>query len=145
VLRATGAFTDEEVAVALELMDLGLQPGGHGYAFLVAEEDRRAVGYVCWGRAPFTDGTYDLYWIAVDPARHGGGIGRRLMDAAERAAKADGGRLMLVETAGKPQYAATRAFYERLGYVEAARVPDFYRRGDDKIVYLKRLTPVERT
>ena len=86
-----------------------------------------------------TKGTFDLYWIAVDPARQGRGIGRELLRAAEEAILAEGGRLLLVETAGKPAYAPTRAAYLAWGYTEVARVPDFYEDGDDKIVYARRL------
>ena len=46
-----------------------------------------------------------------------------------------------VETASKESYAATRAFYERIGYVEVARTPDFYKDGDDRVVYSRRLAP----
>lgn len=86
-----------------------------------------------------TEGTFDLYWIAVDPARQGTGIGRALLAAVEELVRAEGGRMMLVETAGKPAYAATRAVYAACGYREVARVPDFYEDGDDKIVYARRL------
>lgn len=142
VLRATGAFTAEEVDVALELIDLGLgDPPSRDYLFLVAtsDDERRVLGYVCWGPVPLTQGVFDLYWIAVDPREQGGGVGRRLMAAAEDAAKAAAGRMVLVETAGKAEYAATRAFYERIGYREVARIPDFYRVGDDKVIYGKAL------
>lgn len=142
ILRATGAFTEEEVEVALELIDLGLDdPPSRDYLFLVAasDDDERVLGYVCWGPVPLTDAVYDLYWIAVDPRAQGGGVGRRLMAAAEEAVAAAGGRMLLVETAGKPSYAATRAFYERIGYREVARIPDFYRVGDDKVIYWKTL------
>ncbi len=142
VLEATGAFTGEEVEVALELIDLGLgDPPSHDYLFLVAtsDDERRVLGYVCWGPVPLTQGVFDLYWIAVDPREQGGGVGRRLMAAAEDAVRAAAGRMVLVETAGKPEYAATRAFYERIGYREVARIPDFYRIGDDKVIYGKGL------
>jgi ribosomal protein S18 acetylase RimI-like enzyme len=141
ILDATGAFSDEEVAVALELIDLGLaEPPSRDYLFLVAaDDDDRATGYACWGRVPFTDGVFDLYWIAVDPAAQGGGVGRRLMAEVEADVRERDGRLVLVETAGKPSYAATRAFYERIGYREVARIPDFYRDGDDKVIYGKTL------
>ncbi len=141
ILVATGAFTDEEMRVALELVDAAVRDPSSGYiARVLAEDGGRVAGYTCYGRAPMTDGTYDLYWIAVDPARHGTGAARRLMAAAENDIRARGGRLVLVETASKPSYARTRRFYESIGYVEAARVRDYYRIGDDKIVYEKRLS-----
>jgi ribosomal protein S18 acetylase RimI-like enzyme len=80
-------------------------------------------------------GIYDLYWIVVDPKAQGAGVGQALLRAAEAAAAAAGGRKLLIETASKPEYAATRAFYDRAGYAVAARVRDFYRVGDDKLIY----------
>jgi len=86
-----------------------------------------------------TSGTFDLYWIAVDPARQRSGVGRALLGAVERTLREEGGRLLLVETAGKPSYASTRAMYEACGYLEVARIPEFYEAGDDKVVYARRL------
>ena len=121
-------------------MDKGLSPGGGGYRFLVAEGVAGEVeGYACFGDAPFTEGTYDLFFIAVSPGAQGRGVGRALIGATEDAVRQSGGRLLLIETASKPSYDATRAFYERAGYREVARVPDYYRPGDDKIVYGLRL------
>ena len=138
LLRATGAFREDEIAVALELVDA--EPA-QGYSFLVAEAQGEVAGYACFGATPMTQGTFDLYWIAVDPARQGQGIGRALLRGAEDAIREEGGRLLLVETAGKEAYAATRAVYEACGYREVARVPDFYAEGDDKVVYARRLGP----
>lgn len=134
-------FSAEEREVAVELIDEGLHPRGRPedrYAFVVATDEGAAIGYACFGRTPLAEGVWDLYWIAVDPDRQGNGAGRAIMTEVERRIRAEGGRLLLVETASKPSYDATRAFYERIGYREAARVRDFYRRGDDKVIYEKR-------
>jgi ribosomal protein S18 acetylase RimI-like enzyme len=139
ILRATGAFIEEEVKVALELLDAGVRDPEGDYLVRVLEEDGALLGYTCYGRAPFTEATWDLYWIAVDPAHYGTGAARRLMAAAEDDIRARGGRLVLVETASKPSYARTRRFYESIGYRETARIVDYYRQGDDKVVYEKRL------
>lgn len=137
LLRGSGFFTGDEVSVALELIDLGIE-GRDTYRFFVAEDGGEAAGYCCYGPTPCTEGTFDLYWIAVRPDLRRGGVGRALMEAAEGAVRARGGRLLLVETASKPLYDPTRAFYERIGYRIEARVRDFYRPGDDKIIYAKR-------
>lgn len=140
MLRATPQFTDDEVAVALELIDDRLAGGTH-YRFVVAADDvagRRGVaGYACVGPAPMTDGIWDLYWIVVDPGRQGAGIGRALLHAAEQVAASSGGRAVLIETASQPAYQRTRAFYRQCGYTEVARIPDYYRDGDDKIIFRK--------
>jgi ribosomal protein S18 acetylase RimI-like enzyme len=148
ILRATGAFTEDEVRVALELVDEGLSKAdGGGYRFVVAcagagvgtAGDEAVAGYACYGETPLTEGTWDLYWVAVDPALQGRGLGLALVRACEEGARAAGGRQLLIETASKPSYDATRAFYDRAGYAEVARVPDFYRPGDDKVVYARSL------
>jgi ribosomal protein S18 acetylase RimI-like enzyme len=50
-----------------------------------------------------------------------------------------GGRLLVIETSSQESYGDTRAFYERIGYTFAARLPDYYDEGDDKLIYLKQL------
>jgi ribosomal protein S18 acetylase RimI-like enzyme len=98
------------------------------------------AGYACFGATPLTQGTFDLYWIAVDPVLHGAGVGRALMRAVEDAVRGEGGRLLLIETASKPSYAKTRAFYIAWRCEEVARIKDFYAVGDDKVIYARRLT-----
>jgi ribosomal protein S18 acetylase RimI-like enzyme len=105
---------------------------------LVAEEDGEVVGYVCFGPTPLTDGVWDLYWLVCETSRRSRGIGRTVLESVEHSAAADG-RMVLVETSSQPAYAASRAFYCRNGSEEVARLPDFYRAGDDKIVYRKLL------
>ena len=141
ILRDTKAFADHEIAVALELVDLGEQETPDGYHFFVAEtEDHKVAGYVCYGHTPCTDGTYDLYWIATDPKLHGKGAGQALTRAVEEAVKAARGRMVLIETASKDSYVNTRNFYLRAGYTEVARVPDFYAAGDDRVIYAKKVS-----
>jgi GNAT superfamily N-acetyltransferase len=138
LLRDTPEFTAEERRVALELIDDRLGGGTH-YRFVVAEAETGPAGYACFGPAPMTDGVWDLYWVVVAASRRGHGVGAALLLAAEQAAKSEGGRMILIETASKSEYEATRRFYERLGYGETARVRDYYRLGDDKLILAKPL------
>jgi GNAT superfamily N-acetyltransferase len=112
------------------------------YEFLGAfdEQSDRLIGYACFGATPATDGTYDLYWLAVDPAAQGRGIGSALVRAVEAKLLDRGARLLVVETSSRPDYEGTRRFYARSGYKEAARVRDFYAPADDRIVLTTRLT-----
>lgn len=140
IVTAVGNFTPQEVETAMEVIDEGLAGSGRGDYFLnVLEEEERVIGYECHGPTPLTDGTYDLYWIAVDPARQGGGHGRALLVHAEEDVRRRRGRLLLIETSSQESYNATKRFYERSGYPLVARIPDFYRRGDDKLIYAKYL------
>jgi ribosomal protein S18 acetylase RimI-like enzyme len=137
--RATGLFREEEVATAVELLDEHLA-GDADYRFVGAFAQDELVGFACWGPTPGTEGTHDLYWIVVDPSRQGAGIGTELLRDVEGRLKADGGRLVVVETSSRRDYAPTRAFYERRGYTRAATIPGYYAPGDDLVVYTKDLT-----
>jgi ribosomal protein S18 acetylase RimI-like enzyme len=87
-----------------------------------------------------TDGTYNLLLIAVDPDRQQQGVGRKLFQELERRLFANGGRMLLVETSGLGEFEGTRNFYRSLGFSEEARIRDFYKAGEDKIVYRKILS-----
>jgi ribosomal protein S18 acetylase RimI-like enzyme len=134
ILRRTAEFKEDEREVALELIDLGVR-GEDTYRFWVEEDQGSARGYVCFGPTPMTHGTFDLYWLCVDPAIKGKGLGRGLVRTMEDELRAEGARLVRVETAGSPEYAATRTFYDRIGYEVVAQIRDFYWPGNDLYIY----------
>lgn len=139
ILDRTAMFTPQEIAVAEEVMDAFLdRPEQQDYEVVVCQEGERGLaGYVAFGPTPLTEGTYDLYWIAVAPERQGAGVGRRLMAWVEDRLRGNGARLLLIETSSQPRYEPTRRFYLGLGYREAARIAGFYKPGDDRVIYAK--------
>lgn len=137
----TSVFSQEEVACVDELWQeyQALGPERSGYYFIVEKEDEQVLGYACYGPRALTDRTFDLYWIAVGPNARRGGVGRGLLAATEEAVRKMGGRLLIVETSGLPKFEATRAFYLATGYALEATLKDFYKDGDDLVVFTKRL------
>jgi GNAT superfamily N-acetyltransferase len=133
--------------VALEVFDAAVAPARPAqasepdYTALGADVEGRLVGWICWGPTPCTLGTYDLYWMAVDPVGQHVGVGSALLAEMERRLVGRA-RLIVVETAGRADYADTRRFYQARGYLETAHIPDFYAPGDDLVVYTKRLVEV---
>lgn len=135
---AVGVFSKAEQTVAVELIETRLRDGPRsGYHFAFADLDGRCVGYCTWGPIPMTTASWDLYWIVVDPASSGAGLGRTLLAEAERDVARRGGATVYVETSSRADYARTRRFYRRAGYRRAARLADFYGPGDHKIIYRK--------
>ncbi|MGH7548727.1 MAG: GNAT family N-acetyltransferase [Gemmatimonadales bacterium] len=122
----------------MELLDESLG-GDNDYRFLGAYAGDELIGYASWGPTPGTQGTYDLYWIVVDPASQGKGVGTQLLAAVETQLLVDRCRLIVVETSSRADYAPTRAFYERRGYARAATLPGYYAPDDDLVIYLKDL------
>jgi ribosomal protein S18 acetylase RimI-like enzyme len=140
ILQRTASFKQADFSVALELIDIAVnKPGQSDYLFLIAEEPDGVAGYICFGSTPMTVGTYDLYWIVVDPDHQRRGIARALVEAMEDQLRKSGGRLIRVETSSQELYGAARGFYQSTGYDESARLRDFYRPGDDLIIFTKRL------
>ncbi len=140
LVRSTGFFSEEEIGIAVELVEERLARGdASGYFFIIAEEGTRMLGYACFGPIPGSRHSFDLYWIAVDSKEQGRGIGRRLMAAAERWMASHGARRIYVDTSSRPQYEPTRAFYLACGYRQEAFLADFYAPGDGKIIFVKTL------
>jgi ribosomal protein S18 acetylase RimI-like enzyme len=136
--RGTGLFRAEEIATAVELLDESLA-GDEDYQFLGAFDGDQLIGYACWGPTPGTEGTYDLYWIVVDRAQQGRGIGTQLLGDVERRLTTHDARLVVVETSSRPDYTPTRAFYEARGYTRTATIAAYYAPGDDLVIFTKEL------
>jgi D-alanine-D-alanine ligase len=137
----TSVFSREEVDCVAELWEEYRQQGAQvsGYYFVVEREDGSVRGYACYGPRSLTEGTYDLYWIAVDPEYRRAGVGRLLLDWVEKDIRRMGGRLIVVETSGLEKYAPTRRFYQATGYLLEATLKDFYKEGDDLVIFTKHL------
>jgi GNAT superfamily N-acetyltransferase len=138
IVASTGFFSQEEIDVAVELIEERLAKGPpSGYHFVFAECDGKTLGYTCYGPICLTKASYDLFWIAVDKGHQGKNIGKLLLEKSEEMIRSAGGRQVYIETSNRGQYASTRGFYLRCGYREAAVLKDFYDLGDDKVIYEK--------
>lgn len=141
ILEQTQMFTPAEIEVALELIDLFLtNPDQKDYIVYVAENNAHEItGYVCFGPTPATEGTFDLYWIAVSPNHQNQGIGKKLLEFTEFEIVKMNGRLVIIETSGQEKYFKTQQFYLHNQYLLEARIKDFYRPLDDRLIFVKRL------
>ena len=134
-------FNEAEIEAVGELWRDYLNRGAEtsGYYFLVFREQEHVRGYACYGPRALTESTYDLYWIAVARQQHGKGVGKTLIRFVEEEVRKLGGRLIVIETSGLDKYKPTRGFYNTAGYTLEATLRDFYRDGDDLVIYTKHL------
>ena len=140
ILEGNGIFYPYEVDVAIELIEDRLERGTESdYTFIFLDDDEGAVGYICFGPIYMTDNRFDLYWIAVREELRGQGLGKLLLEEAEKRIRNLGGQYLYVETSGKDDYRKTRAFYVKQHYDEVARIPHFYKDNDDKIIFMKKM------
>lgn len=86
----------------------------------VAEDERGEVVGVALFERHFAESA-ELALIAVHAEHRGGGHGRAMVEAGERALRSDGCRFLEVHTVGPSfedaGYAETREFYRSLGFV----------------------------
>src|SRR4051794_36409960 len=145
ILSRGAGFRSEEIDCAIELIDDALAPSDaekNGYEVRVAVDDDhgdRVLGYACFGATPMTAAAYDLYWLVVAEAARGRGIGAALCSAVGDELKGRGGRVIRVETSSLEGQGGARRFYEKVGFRLAGAIPDFYRDGDDLLVFAKGL------
>ena len=140
IATSSGFFSRPEIDVVIELVEDRLRKGtASDYRFLFISGHEGPLAFTCYGPIACTAASYDLYWIAVDQPFRDCGIGGRLLERTEQMIRGEGGRTIYAETSSRPQYQPTRRFYEAHGYCCEARFPDFYDRGDHKVVYAKTL------
>jgi ribosomal protein S18 acetylase RimI-like enzyme len=51
--------------------------------------------------------------------------------------------LLLIETSSQETYGGTIQFYERTGYELVGKIKEYYKPGDDKLIFVKRLATPE--
>ena len=136
VIEATGLFPADMLD---DMMEPFFQQEAEAGTWLTFD-DGAPVAITYHAPERMTVGTRNLLLIAVHPDRQSQGIGTALLQGIEAMLTASGERLLLVETSGQPAFERTRRFYRRCGYVEEARIRDFYQAGDDKIIFRKALT-----
>jgi GNAT superfamily N-acetyltransferase len=139
ISRSSPAYLSVPNAVGIKRSPLKMGAAS-GYSFLFAERGGDDIcGYTCFGPAPCTADSFDLYWIVAAAACQGQGVGKRLLTRSEEIIHEVGGRRVYAETSARLQSQPTRAFYRHTGFRQVAWLKDFYAPRDDKIIYCKTL------
>lgn len=136
---ATGLFKPLEVVALREVLDdFHATNNAADHHAVTCEIEGVIVGFAYYAPAPMTEGSWQLWWIAVRTDQQGCGIGSELLRYVEediRAARH--GRVLFIETGSLPHYELTREFYRKNGYEQHALLKDFYAAGDSMVVFRK--------
>ncbi|MEM6295178.1 MAG: N-acetyltransferase [Myxococcota bacterium] len=140
---AAKMFDEESVGFFDDILAGFFDGTAQGHAWLVVPGfDGELLAGAYYAPEPFADRMWNLYFLAVDPKAQGQGLGQRLIEHVETTLRGHGedvARTLIVETSSTDQYADTRAFYARRGFVEEARIRQYYGPEDDKVVFWKQL------
>ncbi|PZD73966.1 hypothetical protein C1752_01632 [Acaryochloris thomasi RCC1774] len=139
IAEATGLFSPQELDGFGEMMSEHLGSQGESENFWITDDENGLVGAAYYAPEPFSEGVWNLYFIGILPSEQGKGRGTALIRHVEEVLKERGERLLLVETSGVDSFEQTRSFYRKNGYDEEARIRDYYKAGDDKIIFRKAL------
>lgn len=136
VILASGLFAPEEAdSFADTLSDHFASP--HKGAMWLLAGDGQGAGYL----APETagPGVWNLLFLGVLPTARRQGLARAIVVEAEERLRAQGARMLLIDTSTRPLMAAARALYETLGYERVGLIPDYWGPGDGKLIFRRAL------
>jgi GNAT superfamily N-acetyltransferase len=139
ILRSTDFFYEFEIQTALEIADETISKGveNSGYYWMKIADEDGLVAFANYGKNAFSIHSWDLYWIAVHQNSRNKKLGSVLLKAIEDDVRQMGGKILWIETSGRPLYASTEGFYRRNGYELQASLREFYGPGDPKQIYSK--------
>ena len=133
-------FLQCEIDIATEVIDATFNPEEDYQALAAFDDQSQLVGFISFGPIPLTVSRYDIYWIAVDPDNGRHGTGTLLLKEMEESLQKAGPGHIYVETSSTSGYLPARLFYEKNNYKLVSHINDFYRDGDDRMIYQKILT-----
>jgi len=135
----TGMFSRDELDAFAGLLSEGLEGAlGGDHRWIVDDDDGvRAAAY--YAPEPMANGVWNLYFLGVRAVDRRQGRAGALLRHVEAVLRRRGARLLIIETSSLNAFEPARRLYRKHGYGEEARIRDFYRDGDDKVVFRKAL------
>ena len=140
-LAGSGLPARRRSSCAIELLAAALAPA-EGDTYEARSPPRqptrrpRPPGYACFGPTPMTEAAFDLYWLVGGAARAAAASAPRCPPPSSKssgsAAPARARRDVSLEGQG-----GARRFYEKTGFRLAGAIANFYKEGDDLLVFAK--------
>ena len=104
---------------------------------VVAERAGEVVGFALFGEIAGAIGAGRVHFVSVTASARLHAIGVSLCEAAVADLVSKGARLVIAEVPDEPLLLPGRALLARCGFVESARVADYYRDSTDLVVLLR--------
>lgn len=137
--EASGLFEPSQTEYLAQMLDRHFSEKDETQDLWFTDYDTEPVGMAYVAPERMTEGTWNLYLIAVHPSRQRQGRGKSLLRYVEQMLMERGERVLLVETSGTVDFEYVREFYRKNGYEEEAHIREFYTAGVDKIIFRKML------
>jgi len=134
-----GVFSDEEIYVSGEMVEDALKDSEYCSFIFLRDAEQNLVAYTSFGEIPFTNKRFDLYWIAVAKEWQNQKLASLILARTENEIRKLGGKKIYAETSGTESYQAARNFYLKSGFTKVAEIADYYKDGDNKVLFVKEL------
>lgn len=137
--EATGMFEQDELEAFAGMVSEYFE--GHLGAdhYWVVDDEDGILAAAYYASEMMAHNVWNLYFIGVHPSARRQGRAEALLRHVENAVESREGRLLIIETSGSEQFELARQLYRKNGYDEEARIREFYRAGEDKVVFRKKL------
>lgn len=139
ILERTIEFGSRDVACCIDCLQDFVEGVEPTYQFICAVDDDGIAGFACFDSDTLADNVVEVYWMVIAHHKRKNGVGMLLLSHIESTARKQKARMMVIETESNQLYENARRLYEKCGFVREAVIQDFYRKSDDKIIYVKRL------
>ncbi|MEL6249927.1 MAG: GNAT family N-acetyltransferase [Cyanobacteria bacterium J06554_6] len=139
LLKTLDLFEADEVEEVVGLLTQHFSRGTDSPELWLVDDENSIVGIAYAAPERMTQGTWNLYLIAVHPDYQKQGRGATLLHHVEDRLRAQGKRVLLVETVGENSFEYVRSFYKKNGFDREAQIREFYAAGVDKIIFRKSL------
>ena len=137
IIKQQKNFLQCEIDIAIEVIDATFNPDEDYQALAAFDNTQQMLGFISFGPIPLTENRFDIYWIAVDPENGRNGVGTILVQEMEKTLKEAGSGHIYIETSSTKGYLPARLFYKKNKYLLVSHLKDYYRDGDDKMIYRK--------
>ena len=135
LVSASGLFSPQDMETIK--IRLGDYIHGTGDSLWIIHVGQDLDGLLYCLPEPMTHGTWNILMLLVRGSSRGKGVGTALMKEAQKLLIEQNARLLMVETSGTEDFEGAQRFYSQCGFVEVARIPDFYDDGDYKVIFTK--------
>ncbi len=136
----SGAFKDIELDIMKEALEEWERRSDGKMTLVELASSGRISGFAYFGPHNGTEFTYEIKWIVVDRLSRRQGIGGQLLERVEEEVRRmKPNAILTVETTTIKEGAINPGFYLEHGFSLIGRIPNFYGKGDDFLMYAKHL------
>ncbi|WP_273960981.1 GNAT family N-acetyltransferase [Enterobacter kobei] len=137
MLQVSGQFDEEGLLHVRETLKNYLSGNAEELWFSAEQEGLAGIAYC----APevMTNNVWNLLMLWISPSHQRQGVGKALINKIEGELRHKHARLLLVETSSQIEFSAAREFYIKQGFINEARISNYYTTNEDKLIFTKNM------